>query len=106
VASRRAESRPERLKEAKDKLGAYLKDRGLRATRQRDAVLEAFVNENAHVSVDELYDRIRVSHPHIGHATVYRCMSLFAEAGIAKERHFHEDASGTSRGWTPRTTTT
>ena len=78
------------LQAAQDKLRAHLKHKGLRVTRQRDAVLEAFLGEPAHVSVDELYDRIRRTHPFIGYATVYRCMKLFVEAGVAKERRFHE----------------
>jgi Fur family ferric uptake transcriptional regulator len=79
-----------RLPEARARLRTHLQRQGLRATRQRDAVLEAFLADHAHVSVEELHDRIRKSHPSIGAATVYRCMSLFVQAGIAKERRFHE----------------
>lgn len=42
------------------------------------------------MSVEELYDRIRKAHPSIGAATIYRCMGLFVEAGIAKEGRFNE----------------
>lgn len=80
-----------RLEEARSRLRAYLKRTGLRATRQRDAILEAFLLRDAHVSVDELYDQIRSEHPSIGHATVYRSMNLFVDAGIANERRFHEE---------------
>lgn len=80
----------QRLEEARARLGAFLKQKGLRATRQRDAVLDTFLREDAHVSVDELCDRVRKKNPSIGHATVYRSMGLFVEAGIAKERRFHE----------------
>ncbi len=80
----------DRLAEARTRLGRFLKDQGLRSTQQREAVLQAFLESDAHVSVEELFERIRRSHPSIGHATVYRCMGLFVEAGIAKERRFHE----------------
>ncbi|MBI5015703.1 MAG: transcriptional repressor [Deltaproteobacteria bacterium] len=69
---------------------SHLEHRGLRSTRQRDAVLEAFLAADAHVSVEELCERVRDAHRSIGAATVYRCMGLFVQAGIAKERRFHE----------------
>lgn len=84
------ELRASRLQEAQAKLRNHLDREGLRATRQRDAVLEVFLSADAHVSVEELYDRLREAHPSIGAATVYRCMGLFVQAGIAKERRFHE----------------
>lgn len=90
MARPRAERSPQRLKEARERLGAYLREKGLRSTRQRDAVLDAFLREDSHVSVDELCDRVRRDNPSIGHATVYRSMGLFVDAGIAKERRFHE----------------
>jgi Fur family ferric uptake transcriptional regulator len=80
----------DRLAEARTRLGQFLKDKGLRATQQRDAVLRVFLERDAHVSVEELYERVRRTYPSVGHATVYRSMSLFVEAGIAKERRFHE----------------
>ncbi len=90
MARPRADRSPQRLKEARERLGAYLREKGLRSTRQRDAVLDAFLREDSHVSVDELCDRVRRDNPSIGHATVYRSMGLFVDAGIAKERRFHE----------------
>lgn len=79
-----------RLQEARSRLDAHLRREGLRATRQRDAVLEAFLQSDAHVSVEEICERLHSSHPTIGAATVYRCMGLFVAAGVAKERRFHE----------------
>lgn len=90
MARPRAERTSQRLQEARERLGAYLQEKGLRSTRQRDAVLDAFLQEDSHVSVDELCDRVRRDNPSIGHATVYRSMGLFVDAGIAKERRFHE----------------
>ena len=84
------EARSTRLREAQAKLRSHLEHQGLRSTRQRDAVLEVFLDADAHVSVEELYERLRGAHPSIGAATVYRCMGLFVQAGIAKERRFHE----------------
>ena len=85
-----AEERRDPLEEARDRLHLYLRGRGLRITRQREVILEAFLRECGHVSVEELYDRIRRDTPTIGHATVYRCMNLFVDAAIAKARRFHD----------------
>jgi len=90
VARARQASTEQRIARARARLGRFLQDRGLRATQQRDAVLRVFLARDAHVSVEELYERLRRDHPSIGHATVYRTMGLFVEAGIAKERRFHE----------------
>ena len=80
----------ERLTEARRILKEHLSREGLRWTRQREIVLEAFIAADAHISVDELFGQIRHKYPDLGHATVYRCMNLFAKLSIAKERHFNE----------------
>jgi len=84
-------SAADRLVEARRQLLAYLNDRGLRWTRQRDAVLQAFVEADAHLSVEELLARVRELDPTMGPATVYRTVGLFVAAGIAKERRFHDE---------------
>lgn len=85
--------RDRRLAEARRRLGEYLKENRLRATRQRDVILEAFLDLSSHASVDELYQVVRSRDPSVGHATVYRTMSLFVTIGIAGERRFHEGVS-------------
>lgn len=80
----------ERLTSARQRLDRYLKGKGRRATRQRDAILQVFLEGDRHVSVEELYSRVRQRWPSIGHTTVYRNMGLFVDAGLAKERRFHE----------------
>ncbi len=66
----------------------YLREQGLKSTRQRDIILDAFLEAGVHLSTEELYLKLRPYHPHIGYATVYRTLKLFAESGIAAERHF------------------
>ncbi|MBI3091906.1 MAG: transcriptional repressor [Candidatus Tectomicrobia bacterium] len=66
----------------------YISTRKLKFTRQRLAVLEAFLDASGHISIDELYQRLRVQHPGIGLATVYRTMRLVANSGLAVEQHF------------------
>ncbi|MDT8440294.1 MAG: transcriptional repressor [Desulfuromonadales bacterium] len=73
---------------ARETFRAYLGGQGLKSTRQRDLILEAFLRAGSHLSTEELYLRLRKQHPTIGYATVYRTLRLFAECGIAEERHF------------------
>jgi Fur family ferric uptake transcriptional regulator len=66
----------------------FIVRKGLKTTRQRDIILDEFLESGGHLSTEELYLRIRGKHPNIGYATVYRTLKLFAECGIAEERHF------------------
>ncbi|WP_298271361.1 Fur family transcriptional regulator [Geobacter sp.] len=66
----------------------YIARQGLKSTRQRDIILEAFLSSDRHLSIEELYLKLRVKHPNIGYATVYRTLKLFAESGIAREMQF------------------
>ncbi len=71
-----------------------LKNRGLKSTRQRDAILQMFLESGKdHLSVDELYQRVRQRNPKIGYATVYRTLRLMAESGWASTRQFGDRAA-------------
>ncbi len=62
--------------------------KGLKSTQQREIILDEFLRSSSHLSTEDLYLRLRKRHPGIGYATVYRTLKLFAESGIAEERHF------------------
>ena len=64
--------------------------KGLRSTRQRDVILEVFLSTHQHVSVEDLYLKVKPGNPGIGLATVYRTLKLFAEAGLAREILFND----------------
>lgn len=74
----------------RDSLARYLDDHNLRHTRQRDAILEAFLDAKGHITPEEIHQRVRERHPHIGFTTVYRTMKLLCEAGLAHERRFED----------------
>ena len=78
---------------ASQRLAEYLAGQGLKATRQRDMILNAFIDAGRHLSAEELYGLVKRSVPGIGYATVYRTLKLFAAAGLAHERRF-EDGVG------------
>jgi Fur family ferric uptake transcriptional regulator len=68
----------------------WLKDRGLKATSQRDDIARVFFAANRHISVEELYAEVKRVNPRVGYATVYRTMRLLRECGLATERHFND----------------
>ena len=63
----------------------YLKEKGLRNTRQREEILDAFLAANGHITIEELYNEVAKKDPGIGYATVYRNMNLMRECGLAEE---------------------
>ncbi|OGB86728.1 hypothetical protein A3H38_03260 [candidate division WOR-1 bacterium RIFCSPLOWO2_02_FULL_46_20] len=65
-----------------------LKERKLRFTRQREAVVNMFLAREGHVCVDELYYTLRKRYPHIGYATVCRTIKLLQQVNLAAEVNF------------------
>ena len=66
----------------------FISKEGLKSTRQRDIILDFFLSSPRHMSIEELYRKIRDRHPGIGYATVCRTLKLFTRSGIAHEIHF------------------
>lgn len=78
------------ISEKKHTFNEFAAAKGLRSTRQRDIILDFFLSTRQHLSVEELYLKIKIIHPGIGQATVYRTLKLFVEAGIAREILLHD----------------
>jgi len=66
----------------------YITQHNLKITKQRRAVLEAFLGSEEHVSAEELYKIVSAKEPKIGLATVYRTLALLTESGLAAELDF------------------
>jgi Fur family transcriptional regulator, ferric uptake regulator len=64
------------------------RQRGVRWTNQRQAIVDCFVASGEHLSVEELHRRARAVDPTVSAATVYRTVNLLVELGIAHKRHF------------------
>src|SRR5256712_13444697 len=64
---------------------------GRRRTEQRVLVAVALATAKRALSAQELYERIRASHPTVGRATVYRALEQQVENGMASrfEREGH-----------------
>lgn len=66
----------------------FIERKGLKSTRQRELILQTFLETDDHIDVDALTQKVRDKNPAIGHATVYRTMKLLTECGLAHESHF------------------
>jgi Fur family ferric uptake transcriptional regulator len=71
-------------------LSAYLEEKNLKHTKQRDVILDAFLDARGHATSEELYRLVREVNSNIGYTTVYRTLKLLVDAGIAQERHFDD----------------
>jgi Fur family ferric uptake transcriptional regulator len=78
------------VEEAQARLTRHMREKGLKHTRQRDEILEAFFSVGGHTSIDDLLARVQTRMPGVGYATVYRSMKLFVEAGVAHARNFRD----------------
>jgi Fur family ferric uptake transcriptional regulator len=63
----------------------YLKKKNMKLTRQREVILDSFLDSRQHVSVEDFYNVMKKKDATIGHATVFRTLKLLCEADIAKE---------------------
>jgi len=78
------------MKDKLAELNRFIAGKGLKNTKQREAVAEVFFSTTGHISAEELYQKVSKKHPGIGLTTVYRTLKLLTEAGLAKERRFGE----------------
>ncbi|HSD86579.1 MAG TPA: transcriptional repressor [Kofleriaceae bacterium] len=84
----RSDFRPNDTFELKERWRAYIQDRRLNTTAQREAIVEQFLRTRDHVSIDELLNKVRKRQPRVGYATVYRTLKLLVDSGLAVERQF------------------
>ncbi len=71
-------------------LSQYLEEHNLKHTKQREAILAAFLEATGHITSEDIHSRVRTEHPNIGYTTVYRTMKLLCDAGLASERRFDD----------------
>jgi Fur family ferric uptake transcriptional regulator len=73
------------MNKAKDIFASYIREKGLRHTRQRDVILDAFLSADKHITVEELSNLVKKRNPEIGYATVDRNLKLMSACGLADE---------------------
>lgn len=63
----------------------YLQANKLKRTPHRDLILETFLENEGHRSVEDIYHAVKAIDPRIGYTTVYRMMKLMIRCGLARE---------------------
>lgn len=71
----------------------YLKEKNVRMTSQRYAILEYLVGDDKHPTVNEIYDDLKEEFPTMSVATIYNNLKFFKKAGILKELPFGDSSS-------------
>jgi Fur family ferric uptake transcriptional regulator len=62
----------------------FLRDRGYRVTKEREAIAETILRNRDHFDVDELFLSLRTKTP-ISKASIYRAIPLLIESGVLAE---------------------
>jgi Fur family transcriptional regulator, ferric uptake regulator len=62
-----------------------IRDMGIKVTQQRIAILEALSGGRAHVTAQEVFEKVNARYPEIGFATVYRFLRKMAEHNLVTE---------------------
>lgn len=74
----------------------YLRGRGLRLTREREALFDEVFGQHGHLDAEELLAALRRRGGKISRATVYRNLELLVRCGLVRkhrlgrERHLYE----------------
>ncbi|MEW5737685.1 MAG: Fur family transcriptional regulator [Myxococcota bacterium] len=63
-------------------------EHGLKTTRQRNLIIDTFFTLDGHLSVEEVWGKVRELDQRVSVATVYRTMKLLSESGLAHARNF------------------
>lgn len=63
----------------------FIRRKGLRRTKPREAVLAAAFAKDEHFTAEELYDRVRRTDADTSRATVYRTLALLVEGELLRE---------------------
>ncbi len=79
------------VSEKKERLKTFLKEKGLKSTRQRDIITTEFLKTSEHITAEDLYRKIIRKNKEIGYTTVYRTLKLLTKSGLATERVFADN---------------
>jgi Fur family peroxide stress response transcriptional regulator len=76
-----------------DELAAKLKEKGHRLTPQRMAVLRILIADDGHLSVEQVYERVRADFPMTSLATIYKTVTVLKEIGEVLELGFGDGSN-------------
>jgi Fur family peroxide stress response transcriptional regulator len=74
-----------------DQIRDIIKEKGLKITPQRTAVLEAVLELGNHPTAERIIDFIQKNHPNVAIGTVYKTLETFVEKKIIKKVKTEKD---------------
>ena len=74
--------------DAKGKFKQFLSKQGLRQTKKRGKVVDAFLQMERYISTQELFDIVSKEDKDIGYTTVARILKLLVESGLCRMADF------------------
>jgi len=80
----------EHVEAARERFRAYLRERGLRQTPERFAVLDEVYRTGEHTDADTLYSRLRGAGVQVSRATVYNTLDVLVACGLVARHQFGE----------------
>ncbi len=63
----------------------FLRTKGFKTTPQRELIFRSFFELGEHVTVDELFEKVRAKDRSVGYSTVWRNLKLICKVGLAEE---------------------
>lgn len=79
------------INSVRERIYAFLAEKGFRKTSQRDAIIEAAFSTTEHYTAEDLLLRARKVDRSVSRATVYRTLPLLVECGVLREMDFGKD---------------
>src|SRR4051794_12253422 len=75
-----------------DEIMTALRDRGLRMTPQRRAIVAEITRPSGHINPAEITRRVQSTMPGVNASTIYRTLTTLEEAGILSHAHLEGGA--------------
>jgi Fur family ferric uptake transcriptional regulator len=73
------------VEEEKELFYEFLHQHGLKKTHQKELILETFLSNEGHMSVEDVYSLVKRKDKKVGIVTVFRTLKSLTACGIAKE---------------------
>ena len=70
-----------------------LRNKGVRITPQRVAMLEFLASVDTHPTAEEIYKALTTDNPQVSVATVYNNLNMFIKEGVIRELTYGDNAS-------------
>lgn len=78
----------EEIQSAENIFREYLRDRGLKYTGERKALIQEVLSNDSHFEAEQLLIALRQAGQRVAKATVYRTLPLLVQCGIIKQVQF------------------